>query len=126
RPAHHRHRPGHRRPGRDHLPRTGSGARMIVTLTPNPSLDRAITIPDLRRGEVIRATSSRVDPGGKGVNVSRALAAQGGETIAVFPSGGPEGHMMEELLAQAGVPAVTTRVAGSLRMNITVLEPDGT
>ena len=99
---------------------------MSVTLTPNPSLDRAITIPDLRRGEVIRATSSRVDPGGKGVNVSRALAAQGGETIAVFPSGGPEGHMREDLLAQAGVPAVTTRVAGSLRMNITVLEPDGT
>ena len=74
---------------------------MIVTLTPNPSLDRAITIPDLRRGEVIRATSSRVDPGGKGVNVARALAAQGADTLAVFPSGGPEGHLMEDLLDQA-------------------------
>lgn len=99
---------------------------MIVTLTPNPSLDRAITIPELRRGEVIRASSSRVDPGGKGVNVARALAAQGADTVAVLPSGGPEGHMMEELLAQAGVRAVTTHVEGSLRMNITVLEPDGT
>ena len=99
---------------------------MIVTLTPNPSLDRAITIPDLRRGEVIRATSSRVDPGGKGVNVARALAAQGADTIAVFPSGGPEGHLMEDLLDQAGVPHATTPVEGSLRMNISVLEPDGT
>lgn len=99
---------------------------MIVTLTPNPSLDRAITIPALRRGEVIRATSSRIDPGGKGVNVSRALAAQGADTVAVLPSGGPEGHMMEELLKAAGVPAVTTPVVGSLRMNISVLEPDGT
>lgn len=99
---------------------------MIVTLTPNPSLDRAITIPELQRGAVLRATSSRVDPGGKGVNVSRALAAQGAETIAVLPSGGPEGHMMEELLKEAGVPAVTAPVDGSLRMNISVLEPDGT
>ncbi|MCA1782905.1 MAG: 1-phosphofructokinase [Dermatophilaceae bacterium] len=99
---------------------------MIVTLTPNPSLDRAITIPDLRRGEVIRATSSRVDPGGKGVNVARALAAQGADTIAVLPSGGPEGHMMEDLLDLAGVRHVTTPVEGSLRMNISVLEPDGT
>lgn len=99
---------------------------MIVTFTPNPSLDRAITIPQLRRGEVIRATSSRVDPGGKGVNVARALAAQGADTIAVLPSGGAEGRMMEELLREAGVTAVTTPVAGSLRMNISVLEPDGT
>lgn len=99
---------------------------MIVTFTPNPSLDRAITIPELRRGEVIRATSSRVDPGGKGVNVARALAAQGADAIAVLPIGGAEGRMMEELLREAGVTAVTTPVAGSLRMNISVLEPDGT
>lgn len=99
---------------------------MIVTFTPNPSLDRAITIPQLRRGEVIRATSSRVDPGGKGVNVSRVLAAQGADTIAVLPSGGAEGRMMEELLRAAGVTAVTTAVEGALRMNISVLEPDGT
>ena len=48
---------------------------MIVTLTPNPSIDRTVSISHLERGEVHRATSSRVDPGGKGVNVSRALAA---------------------------------------------------
>jgi 1-phosphofructokinase len=99
---------------------------MIVTLTPNPSLDRAITIPQLSRGEVIRATASRVDPGGKGVNVARALAAQGADTVAVLPSGGPEGHMMEDLLDEAGVRFATTPVEGSLRMNISVLEPDGT
>ena len=43
---------------------------MIVSLTPNPSIDRAIVIDALLRGEVHRATSSRIDPGGKGVNVS--------------------------------------------------------
>ena len=99
---------------------------MIVTLTPNPSVDRAIVIDALHRGEVHRATSSRVDPGGKGVNVSRALAAQGAATLAVLPAGGPEGHLMEELLDAAGVARRSVPVAGSLRMNISVLEPDGT
>ena len=99
---------------------------MIVTLTPNPSIDRAIVIDALHRGEVHRATSSRVDPGGKGVNVSRALAAQGAPTIAVIPAGGPEGHLMEELLDAAGVARRSVAVAGALRMNVSVLEPDGT
>ncbi len=99
---------------------------MIVTLTPNPSIDRAMTIDALHRGEVHRATSSRVDPGGKGVNVSRALAAQHSDTVAVLPSGGPEGHLMDELLDEARVPRRSVPVAGALRMNISVLEPDGT
>ena len=99
---------------------------MIVTLTPNPSIDRAVLIDALLRGEVHRARSSRIDPGGKGVNVSRALAAQGGSTTAVLPSGGPEGHLLEELLAAAGVDHAPVPVRGSVRMNISVLEPDGT
>ena len=62
---------------------------MIVTLTPNPSIDRAIVIDALHRGEVHRATSSRVDPGGKGVNVSRALAAQGAPPSPCSPRAAP-------------------------------------
>lgn len=99
---------------------------MIVTLTPNPSIDRAVTIDALHRGEVHRATGSRVDPGGKGVNVARALAAQGADTVAVLPAGGPEGRLMEQLLDEARVPRRSVPVVGSLRMNISVLEPDGT
>lgn len=99
---------------------------MIVTLTPNPSVDRAVTVDDLRRGEVHRATSSRVDAGGKGVNVSRALTANGTQTLAVLPVGGPEGHLLEELLDAAGVARRSVPVAGQVRMNISVLEPDGT
>ena len=99
---------------------------MIVTLTPNPSIDRAVVVDALHRGEVHRASDSRIDPGGKGVNVSRALAAQGADTLAVLPVGGPEGHLLEELLDAAGVPRHGVPVAGTVRMNISVLEPDGT
>lgn len=104
----------------------GGGVVMIVSLTPNPSIDRAVTVDELRRGEVHRATASRIDPGGKGINVSRALAAMATPTRAVFPSGGPEGHLMEDLLMSAGVQIGPVAVSGSVRMNISVLEPDGT
>ena len=99
---------------------------MIVTLTPNPSIDRAVFIDALHRGEVHRGTGSQLDPGGKGVNVSRALAAQGAVTTAVLPIGGPEGHLLEDLLDTAGVAHASVPVRGTVRMNISVLEPDGT
>lgn len=99
---------------------------MIVTLTPNPSIDRSISLPQLLHGEVNRASASRVDPGGKGINVSRAIAAQGSRTLAVLPAGGPEGALMVELLRAAGVDHLTVPVAGTLRMNVALLEPDGT
>ncbi|WDV55571.1 1-phosphofructokinase family hexose kinase [Streptomyces coeruleorubidus] len=99
---------------------------MIVTLTPNPSLDRTLEVPDLRPGSVIRATDSRLDPGGKGVNISRALAANGHRTVAVMPCGGSEGEQLAELLASEGVEVVTVPIADSIRVNISVVEPDGT
>ncbi len=99
---------------------------MIVTLTANPSVDRTIEVDVLRPGTVIRAGASRVDAGGKGVNVARALAAHGCKATAVLPSGGAEGAQLEALLANAGPDLLTVRIAGSIRANVTVVEADGT
>ncbi len=99
---------------------------MIVTLTPNPSLDRTIEVEQLVRGGVIRALGGRVDPGGKGVNVSRALAVHRVPTTAVLPVGGTEGRQLTELLAPLGVAVSVVPIAGTVRANVTVVEPDGT
>ncbi|NSC25385.1 1-phosphofructokinase [Streptomyces albus subsp. chlorinus] len=99
---------------------------MIVTVTPNPSLDRTYELPGLTRGAVLRAGADRVDPGGKGVNVSRAVAAAGHRTVAVLPLGGPEGALLARLLDQHGIEAAGVPVDGSTRVNITLVEPDGT
>ncbi|MFF4557624.1 1-phosphofructokinase [Streptomyces sp. NPDC001422] len=99
---------------------------MILTVTPNPSLDRTYEVPALDRGEVIRATGERVDPGGKGVNVSRAVAAAGRRTVAVLPLGGAPGALVAELLAAQGIEVAPVPVAGATRSNISVAEPDGT
>ncbi|MDT0343110.1 1-phosphofructokinase [Streptomyces litchfieldiae] len=99
---------------------------MILTVTPNPSLDRTYEIPALTRGAVLRASADRVDPGGKGVNVSRAVAAAGHRTTAVLPLGGPEGALLDRLLTGLGIEVAAVPVAGRTRVNVSAAEPDGT
>ncbi|MET8688432.1 1-phosphofructokinase [Streptomyces sp. NPDC004732] len=99
---------------------------MILTVTPNPSLDRTYEVPSLDRGEVVRATGERVDPGGKGVNVSRAVAAAGVRTVAVLPLGGAPGALVAQLLDEQSIEVAPVPVAGQTRSNIAVAEPDGT
>ncbi|WP_327001533.1 1-phosphofructokinase [Dactylosporangium sp. NBC_01737] len=99
---------------------------MIVTVTLNPSLDRAVEVEALTRGEVIRATAAHLDPGGKGVNVSRALLANGVPSVAVLPCGGDEGGQLVRLLKGEGVEVLAVPITGRTRSNITLAEPDGT
>ncbi|GAA2796712.1 1-phosphofructokinase [Streptomyces showdoensis] len=99
---------------------------MILTVTPNPSLDRTYEVPALDRGEVLRASAERVDPGGKGVNVSRAVAAAGHRTVAVVPLGGAPGALVAQLLAGQGIEVAPVPLAGPTRSNIAIAEPDGT
>lgn len=98
---------------------------MILTVTPNPSLDRTYEVPSLERGEVVRATGERVDPGGKGVNVSRAVAAAGRRTVAVLPLGGAPGALVADLLDAQGIEVAPVPIAGATRSNIALAEADG-
>ncbi|MFA9430675.1 1-phosphofructokinase [Egicoccus sp. AB-alg2] len=98
---------------------------MIVTLTPNPSLDRTLEVTELRRGAVLRATRVLVQPGGKGINVARALQANGVRTRAVVPLGGHEGDQLLDTLRAQGLDVVAVTTAGAVRTNVSVVEPDG-
>jgi 1-phosphofructokinase len=99
---------------------------MIVTVTPNPSLDRTLEVDELRRGEVVRAHAVRTDAGGKGVNVSRALVANGHPSRAVLPLGGPDGEVLASLLHALGIEVAAVPIADAVRSNVTIVEPDGT
>lgn len=99
---------------------------MIVTFTANPSLDRTAELDALVRGEVLRTSPARVDAGGKGVNVTRALHANGVGSIAVLPTGGFEGQQLAGLLAAEGLQTKTVPIAGRIRSNVTIAEADGT
>lgn len=99
---------------------------MITTLTPNPSFDRTLRVDTLERGEVHRASLVRVECAGKGVNVARALAVNEHPARAVFPANDDDFAAFDTALAATGVMSQAVRIRGSIRSNITVVEPDGT
>jgi len=99
---------------------------VIVTVTLNPSLDRTLQVEQLERGAVLRTSAPTLEPGGKGVNVTRVLAANSVASVAVLPVGGGEGAELSRLLEAAGVHAHFVPVKARTRSNITVAESDGT
>lgn len=97
---------------------------MIVTVTANPALDRTITLAAaLRPGEVQTAESVREDAGGKGVNVSRVVAAAGVETTAVLPIAADDTY--GAVVAAAGIPTKAVPVTRHVRTNLTIADPEG-
>ena len=98
---------------------------MIVTLTANPSVDRAVLLAEpLARHAVHRATSELEQPGGKGVNISRAAVAAGVATLAVLPAD-KDSDFVRELHA-LGIDCQPETPTGPIRINLTITEPDGT
>jgi 1-phosphofructokinase len=98
---------------------------VIITLTPNPSIDRTLEISLLTPGGVHRATAEHEEPSGKGVNVSRALTRNGVASLAILPVGGSVGAQLESLLRAERVDFETIPIAGAVRVNISLTEPGG-
>ena len=105
--------------------RQTQGSPMIVTLTPNPSIDRTVELTSaLERGAVLRAAATSSQAAGKGVNISRAAVAAGLPTIAVLPADAEDPYVLE--LLAAGIDCRPEPPAGDVRTNLTLTEPDGT
>ncbi len=98
---------------------------MILTVTANPSIDRTAALPGpLVRGGVHRIAAISSEPGGKGVNVARALTLAGLDAVAVLPAAGDD-PILAGLRAQ-GVRFHAVPVAAAVRTNLALTEPDGT
>ncbi len=98
---------------------------MILTLTPNPSVDRTVALDgELVRGQVHRVASVTSQAGGKGVNISRAAVSAHIPSIAVVPALNEDPFVLE--LLGAGIDCRPVQPAGDVRVNLTITEPDGT
>lgn len=96
---------------------------MILTVTPNPCVDKTVFIDELEVGAFIRSEKCTCIPGGKGNNVSRAVKALGRATKAMVIVGGHPGeHVVEMIEQQDGVECIPIRVASPTRTITTVLE----
>lgn len=96
----------------------------IITVTLNPSLDRAVVLHYLNLGYHNRVKeATRLDPGGRGVNVSRALHRLGCETTGVVLVGNDAtGRAYRALIAQEGFPVKLVTTPGRTRSNMTIVD----
>ena len=94
----------------------------IVTLTLNPALDMATEVAALVADEKLRCSEPMLDPGGGGLNVSRAIAVLGGESLALVALGGLTGDRLARLIRADGVPFLALTAPGETRQSLTVTE----
>src|SRR5690606_32622308 len=95
---------------------------MIITLTPNPSVDRTLVVHRLKFNEILRADPALLDWGGKGFNVSRGLATLGQPSMALGWVGGGTGQTLEDGLNKLGIKTEFVWVDGETRTNTVIQE----
>ncbi|MEW6443098.1 MAG: 1-phosphofructokinase family hexose kinase [bacterium] len=94
----------------------------ILTLAINPAIDKSASVAQVVPDRRMRCSAPRFDPGGGGVNVSRAIRRLGGDSLAVFPVGGPMAETLTERLEIEWVRYQAIPIRGRTRQNLHLLE----
>lgn len=96
--------------------------KRIVTLTLNPALDKISGISQVVPNKKLRCDTPNYEAGGGGINVSRAIHRLEGESLAIFPSGGRNGEILESKLDEEQINYKTIPIQDLTRQNLTVFE----
>lgn len=96
--------------------------KKIVTLTMNPAIDKSTNAENVLAEIKIRCDVPIFEPGGGGINVSRAIRNLEGDSLAVYTSGGGPGQMMDTLLSDEGITQQPVAIADYTRENLIVYE----
>ena len=99
-------------------------SELILTVTPNPSLDLLFEVGRLIWDDANRVDAPRARPGGQGVNVTRAARALGGSSLAVALLGGRVGAELERFLAAENTPHIRIDFNGETRVFIGARETE--
>ncbi|MGE5108729.1 MAG: 1-phosphofructokinase family hexose kinase [Sphingobacteriales bacterium] len=94
----------------------------IITITFSPCIDKSTSVPSLIPEKKLKCSAPKLEPGGGGINVARAIKKLGGEAIAVFPSGGYTGKFFNHLLEKENITSVIIETENETRENIIVLD----
>lgn len=95
---------------------------MILTVTLNAALDRTMTVPNFQIGFRHRATDTIILPGGKGINVSRAVKILGRPVIATGFVGGRKGDQILAGLNSEGILSDFVRLESESRTYTAVID----
>jgi 6-phosphofructokinase 2 len=94
----------------------------IVTVTFSPCIDKTTSVKKLLPDKKLQCAAPKLEPGGGGINVARAIKKLGGNATAIFPSGGYTGKYFNHLLEVESIQAVIIEVQNETRENIIVLD----
>lgn len=94
----------------------------IVTLTINPTIDINSKANRVIPERKLRCDLPSYEPGGGGLNVSRAIKKLGGESLALFSSGGTHGELLEKLIKKENIEYTAVPIKEMIRESITISE----
>lgn len=95
---------------------------MIVSLTPNTTLDLTVFVPRLTTNRTIRATRTVHSMGGKPTDASWILGRRGIESLALGLAAGAVGEKVAGMLREFGVTVDFCEVAGETRINTVIVD----
>ncbi len=98
---------------------------MVLTVTLNPCIDKSSTVKKMEPESKLRCTEVVHEPGGGGINVSKALKKLGCESAALFPAGGHNGNMLRSLLDEEQISFHAVDTKTETRENWVVHEMEG-
>ncbi len=96
---------------------------MIITVTLNAALDKTLEVPNFTPGRRHRTVDQTTVPGGKGVNIARAIKRLGQPVIATGFAGGATGNRILEALGDEAILNAFVRIREESRTNTAVLDP---
>jgi len=94
----------------------------IITITVSPCIDKSTSVHELVPEKKIKCSAPKLEPGGGGINVARAIRKIGGQATAIYPAGGYTGKHFIKLMAEEAVASVIIETENETRENIIVLE----
>ncbi|HSZ25507.1 MAG TPA: 1-phosphofructokinase family hexose kinase [Cytophagaceae bacterium] len=96
--------------------------KSIYTLTLSPALDKSTFVDHVVPEHKLRCEDAKFEPGGGGINVSRALKKVGGDSVAVYTKGGPTGDLLQKLLNLEFINQLPVECKNWTRENFVVVE----
>ncbi|MGA2429437.1 MAG: 1-phosphofructokinase family hexose kinase [Candidatus Acidiferrum sp.] len=99
---------------------------MFLCVSPNPAIDKRLTVSSLLRGHVNRARAVQGFPGGKSVHVAMVLHTLGGRPHWIGPCGGASGQELLAGLSALGIQATASTTRQPTRTNLEIVEDDAT
>lgn len=94
----------------------------ILTVTLNPALDKTVLIDNLKVGGLNRVISSRLDTGGKGINVAKVLNKFKCDVKAAGLVAGSQGSLLLDYLKEAGINTLFHQICGETRTNLKIVD----